>query len=297
MLYQHVPVLLNEVLKYLHPVSGQKFIDGTLGGASYTIALARAVGEEGQVISLDLDSAALANASKKIEQMNLKNIKLVSSNFKNIIKVVASNFPAGTKFDGMVADLGLSSAQLDDTKRGFSFQSNRPLDMSFGDETAISTVEIVNTYSRERLSTLFKDSGVGVWGKILADRIVLARKKKRLTSTNDLLELITQVAPRRYQSDRHPATLIFQALRLETNGERESLKEFLSASWKLLKNGGVLAIVSFHSGEDGVVKDFFRNNSKRWQILTPHPIIAGQAELNANPRARSAKLRVARLLN
>ena len=295
--YRHVPVMLKQVLNYLQPQSGQNFIDATLGGASYTLSLAQAVGSRGKILSLDLDPLAIANAQKLINYQGLQNIKLVLGNFKNIIKIVADNFSSEILWDGLVADLGLSSAQLDDYQRGFSFKSKRPLDMSFGPEVVIPTIDIVNNYSASKLSLLFQDSGANLkWANSLAELIVKTRRNKKLLTTNDLLSLITQVTPRRNYFDHNSAAIVFQALRMETNGEKLALRELLQASVDLLKVGGLLVVVSFHSGEDRIVKNFLKNNGHQWQIITPHPLRPDQAELNANPRSHSAKLRVARLL-
>ncbi|MFA6995037.1 MAG: 16S rRNA (cytosine(1402)-N(4))-methyltransferase RsmH [Patescibacteria group bacterium] len=292
--YFHVPVMLKETLEYLQPKSGQKFIDGTLGGASYTLALAAAVGEKGKVVSLDLDELALKNAALEIAKNKFNNVILVSGNFKNIKKIIADRFPPSTRFDGFVLDLGLSSAQLDDETRGFSFKGERPLDMSFGTENERSTEQIINQYPLLELTRIFSEYGEERWAYRLAQAVVAARRVKRFKTTSDLVSLIETVSPVRYHSKIHPATKIFQALRMETNEELSALSTVLPAALELLKPTGRLVVVSFHSGEDRIVKRFFKD-SVSLQILTKKPIVPTAAEINMNPRARSAKLRVAAL--
>lgn len=294
--YSHVPVMLKEALEYLQPKSGQKFIDGTLGGASYTLSLAAAVGEKGKVVSLDLDESALKNAALVIAKNKLNNVILISGNFKNIKEIIADRFPVGTKFDGFVLDLGLSSAQLEDETRGFSFKGERPLNMSFGTENERSTEQIINQYSLSELARVFSEYGEERQAYHLAQAVVAARRVKRFKTTSDLVHLIENVVPVRYHSKIHPATKIFQALRMETNEELSALSAVLSAALELLKPAGRLVVVSFHSGEDRIVKRFFKNSASL-QILTKKPVVPTVAEININPRARSAKLRAATLKN
>ncbi len=292
MVYAHQPVMLKEVLHYLQAQAGQKFIDGTLGGAGYTLALAQAVGSTGQILALDLDELAIQNAQAEIKKNKLNNIVLVRSNFKNIKRVVTDNFPPQTKFAGLVLDLGLSSAQLNDESRGFSFQGRRPLKMSFGAGGERSTIEIVNKYSFSELARVFQEAGERNWSEALAQEIIIARKSKVLQTTADLVQIIKQVIPQNSNVKINSATKVFQALRLETNQELEALAEVLLASLEVLELGGRLVIVSFHSGEDRLVKHFFKDN-RNLQIITKKPISPGAAEVNINPRARSAKLRAA----
>jgi len=292
MTYSHVPVMLKEVLEYLQAKPGQKFIDGTLGGAGYTLALAKAVGKSGKILSFDLDELAIKNAEIEIARSKLDNVTLVLDNFKNVKKVVADLLPLKTKFDGFVLDLGLSSAQLDDEQRGFSFKGERPLDMSFGKKNTRSTEEIINNYSVVELTRIFLEYGEERAAYRLAQAIVNARKIKSLKSTTDLINLIETVIHSRYQSKLNPATKIFQALRMETNEELDVLSAVLPDVLELLKPGGRLVVVSFHSGEDRIVKRFFKD-SDRLRILTNKPVVPGMVEINTNPRARSAKLRAA----
>lgn len=288
--------MLSEVLEYLQPKSGQKFIDGTLGGAGYTLAISKEVGEKGLVLSTDMDQMAISNAQNKIEKLKLKNIVLVNDNFKNLAQIVKDKFPSGTKFDGIVFDLGLSSAQLDDEKRGFSFKSSGPLDMAFGPSSEISTEEIINSYPLLELTRIFKEYGEERQAYRYAKAIVEARKTLRIRTTSDLVSIIEKLYPPRFYHKIHPATKIFQALRIETNNELGSLIQVLPDAVSLLKPGGKLVLISFHSGEDRIVKRFFKSITDI-KILTKRPLIPRDSELMSNPRARSAKMRVAEKIN
>jgi len=310
MSYSHQAVLLETVLSYLEPQAGQWFIDGTLGGAGYTIALATAVGSSGRVLALDLDDLALENARQKFSALGLNNVSLIKGNFRNLINIAQSEFGPEQKWSGLVLDLGLSSAQIDDQDRGFSFQGNRPLDMSFGGEefAAVKTTTIVNRYPLAKLAAIISEYGNEPQAWSLAKKIVRARKKTEIKTTAQLLEITGLNRP--FRGKTHPATKLFQALRMETNQEKKALEEVLAASLKLLAPGGKLVVVSFHSGEDRIVKEFIRRESrtcicpptapvcicehqKQFNLLTKKPVIADLAENSRNPRARSAKLRAA----
>lgn len=284
--------MLNEVLEYLKPRPGQKFVDCTLGGAGYTLALAEKIGSTGQLVGIDLDDLAIKNATAEIKLRQLVNIVLVQDNFKNLKKIVSEKFPEATKLDGIVFDLGLSSAQLDDEARGFSFKGERPLDMAFGASTTGSTEQIINESPLLELTRIFRDYGEEKRAYQIAKAIVNERKEKRIKTTADLVAIIEKVVPFRYHVKIHPATRIFQALRMETNEELLVLSEVLPAAIELLKPGGRIVVVSFHSGEDRIVKRFFKS-ATNLQILTKRPLIPTETETVDNPRARSAKLRAA----
>jgi len=292
MIYQHTPVMLSEILEYLQPKTGKKYIDCTLGGAGYTIAIAKLVGGKGQVIGIDLDELAISNAQALINEQKLQNITLINDNFKNLETIISENISAEAKFDGIVFDLGLSSAQLDDEVRGFSFKGERPLDMSFGPANQKSTEEIVNHYDLLELTRVFREYGEEKHAYRIAKAIVAARRLQRLRTTADLVKVIEEAIPFRYQSKIHPATRVFQALRMETNEELISLAEVLPGAIKLLKPHGRLVVVSFHSGEDRIVKRFLKGETNI-KILTKRPLIPTETETENNPRARSAKLRAA----
>jgi 16S rRNA (cytosine1402-N4)-methyltransferase len=303
-MYRHIPVMLKEVLKVLEPKSGEIMIDGTLGGGGYTRALAEKVGPTGKVLGIDLDKLAIANAKKFIKEQDLHNIKLVQGNFGDLEAIVPAHFK---KVDGIVLDLGLSSAQLDDPRRGFSFLRHAPVNMGFGDETKEDTSVILNKYRAEDLAKIIKEYGEEKFANSIAKKIIEARPIK---DTAELLEAIGRGIPAaaKRQSKIHWATKTFQALRIATNRELESLEKFLPQAVKLLKPNGRLAIVSFHSLEDRIVKNYFRQEAKdclcppqlpicvcghkaKIKIITKNALVASEAEVKDNPRARSAKLR------
>lgn len=282
--------MLAEILEYLNPSAGQCYIDCTLGGAGYSIALAEKVGPTGKVLGIDLDELAINNAHRQLLEKKLKNVVLVNDNFKNLKTIAAENFPKGV--DGVVFDLGLSSAQLDDETRGFSFKGDRPLDMAFGPKNSRSTADIINEYSLLELTEIFREYGEERRAYQIAKAIVSSRKEKSLKTTGDLLSVIEKVVPFRHYSKINPATKIFQALRMETNEELTVLKEVLPEAVKILKPGGRLVVVSFHSGEDRIVKRFLKDNPEV-KVLTKRPLVAQEEETAVNSRARSAKLRAA----
>jgi len=293
-MYEHVPVMLSEVMTQLQVKPGSLVIDGTLGGGGYTLALAHAVGNKGKVLSIDLDDLALKNAKEILGAKKIKNVQLVKDNFKNIKEVVEEAFGQGVKVDGIVVDLGLSSAQLADEKRGFSFQGDRPLDMAFG-EDGLDTVKIINFYPLTELTRIFREYGEEKFAYQIAKKIVSFRREKKISDTKELRELIVSSVPGRFRHQAiHPATRVFQALRMETNQELSALKQFLPSALDLLAPRGRLVVVSFHSGEDRIVKNFFRDHGRdELLVLTKKPLVPTPTEIQVNPRSRSAKLRAA----
>jgi 16S rRNA (cytosine1402-N4)-methyltransferase len=308
MSYKHIPVLLNEVMEALNPQAGQTYIDCTLGGASYTKALAQVLGKKGRVIAIDADEMAIKNAESIIKKNNFQNVTLVHNNFRNLADI-AEEYDLN-EVDGIVFDLGLSSAQLDDESRGFSFQGDRPLDMAFGVGEVISTQKIINSSPLSELTRIFRELGEYPQAYRLAKEIIVARKHETIKTTKELVDIIIKITPARFLKTKiHPATRVFQALRLATNDESASLKDALVATLDILKVGGRLAVVSFHSGEDRIVKQWLKRESldcicpseapvcvcghkARFKPIIRKPLMAGEQELKANPRSRSAKLRV-----
>ncbi len=311
MQYKHISVMLREVLEAMHPEAGDNFIDGTLGGAGYTIELAKRILPEGKVLSIDLDNLAIQNAKNKLKEEELDNLIIVQDNFRNMKEIVQKNWlEGGASFSGIVLDLGLSSAHLDDKERGFSFQFDTPLKMEFG-KAEETTEEIVNNWSEKDLSRVIREYGEEKYAYKIAQAIVDKRKEKTIKTTGELVEVVGEAVPAFYKRKRiHFATKTFQALRMATNGELESLEEVLPQALDLLAPGGRLAIVSFHSLEDRIVKNFLRqeskdclcpkeapicqcNHEKKINIITRKALMPTQEEIKINPRARSAKLRVA----
>ncbi len=289
--YSHVPVMLKEAIEYLRIRLSGNYIDGTLGGGSYSGLISEKIGSRGSLISIDLDPLAIENFLKN----NLKNVIVVNDNFANVEKIAIEN-KKRQKFDGIVVDLGLSSAQLDDRDRGFSFLNNSKLDMSFGPDSENDTSFIVNSYSVKDLERIIREYGQESWARKIANNIVFSRKKKKISTTQELVHIINSAIPRKFWSRKiHPATKTFQALRIETNGELDNLKKFLPLAVKLLKKGGRLVVISFHSLEDRIVKNFFRDLSREEssviKILNPKPLVPTEEEISRNFRSRSAKLR------
>ncbi len=300
--------MLKEALDFLQPKKDGYYIDCTLGGAGYTQLLSKIVGNKGGVLAIDLDQKAIDNAKEK----EMSNVVFVKDNFGNLAEIVENNFPVKTFFDGIVMDLGLSSAQLDDPERGFSFLREGDLDMSFdGRGSQNSTGQIVNTYKKEKLKEIISVYGEEKFAAKIAEKIVEERRKNPITDSLHLAKIIAAAMPSSTRREGiNPATKTFQALRIETNRELESLKKVLPAAVSLLKSGGKLVVVSFHSLEDRIVKNFFKKESldclcppelpvcrcghkASLKILTKKPVQAGEEEISANPRSRSAKLRAA----
>jgi 16S rRNA (cytosine1402-N4)-methyltransferase len=306
----HTPVMLKEVIDNLQVKKGDFCIDGTLGAMGYTRQLLKEVGKEGKVLSLDLDEKAIAEANKIKKEENLDNLIIEHSNFKNIKEVVKKHFPLQQKFNCIVVDLGLSSDQLYDQDRSFSFQSDASLDMAFSRKKLNDTQKIVNDYSQKELERIIKDYGEERFAKSISTNIVKERKKKAIKSGKDLQNLIAKTIPTRFwPKNVNVATKTFQALRIATNEELQNLEEFLPSAIELLKPAGRLAVLSFHSLEDRIVKHYFKKEAKdclcppevpicvcghkaKIQIIKPKGIIASKKELKRNPRARSARLRI-----
>jgi 16S rRNA (cytosine1402-N4)-methyltransferase len=311
--YKHTPVMLAEVMSYLQPQTGGNFIDCTLGGGGYTKALLDRVGKKGKIISIDADELAINNAKKNL--VNYHNLILVNNNFKNL-KAIIDEILENRKseiFNGVVFDLGLSSAQLEDRSRGLSFRVDAPLNMSFGGKAdGKNTTEIVNKHSEQELARIIWQYGEERYANKIAQRIVNTRKLKTIKTTSELVDVISRSVPASYRNNQkiHFATRTFQALRIATNSEIENLTKALPQAKNLLLPGGRIVIVSYHSLEDRVVKNFFRQESRNCvcpplapicnchhkpnlKIITKKPILPKDKEITANPRARSAKMRVA----
>ncbi|MEK7139534.1 MAG: 16S rRNA (cytosine(1402)-N(4))-methyltransferase RsmH [Patescibacteria group bacterium] len=305
----HQPVLLTAIMEYLKPAPGQCIIDCTLGGGGYTTALARAVGPTGQVFALEIDPDAIARATASGLP---DNVVVINASFKDLAHVFQQriNHPV----DAVVLDLGLSSDQLVDPTRGFSFASHGPLDFRFDPATSSLTgFEIIDTWSAAQLAELFRTLGDERLAGPIAFAIVKQRQTEPVTTTSQLAIVIEGVYAKHFKkpSRLHPATKVWQALRLAVNDELGALRAALPAAVEILRPGGKLAVVAFHSGEDRIVKEFFRQASRdcRCQsdapvcqcggqqatltVVTKKPVRPSPTEIAANPRARSAKLRVA----
>ena len=285
----HVPVLMAEVLQSLQPQPGQVLVDGTLGAGGHTLAMAEKLGDSGIVLSLDRDPEALAAA-----EINLKGrrVMVAQSNFCDLPEVLAEvEIP---HVHGILLVLGLSSDQLADHDRGFSFDAPGPLDLRFDPAYGEPAYRLINRLSAENLSNIIHEFGEERFARRIARAIVEQRKKQPIETATDLAQLLRRVIPHRPHGERiNPATRTFQALRIAVNDELRSLEIALRRLPDCLEFGGRLAIISYHSLEDRRVKEAFRNDP-RLEILTLQPIRPSQAEVSRNPRSRSAKLRVAR---
>lgn len=311
MVFPHIPVLLNEVIDFLAPQKNQNFIDCTLGTGGHAEAILMENGPRGKLLAIDLDEEALKLSTKRLEKYKNRVI-FVQENFKNIKRIVYEY--KFDQVDGVLLDLGLSSLQLGSEKRGFSFQKKGSLDMRFaglGEEKGnLTAYKIINFYSEKELEIIFKEFGEEKFSKSIARNIVRFRKEKPIIDTFQLVEIIRRSVPGHYLHKKiHPATRIFQALRIVVNRELENLAAVLPQIIEILKPGGRLAVISYHSLEDRIVKQLFKREAKdclcppqlpicqcghkaQIKILTPKVIRPKTKEILINPRSRSAKMRV-----
>jgi 16S rRNA (cytosine1402-N4)-methyltransferase len=285
---EHVPVLLAEVVGWLAPMPGQTIVDGTLGAGGHTRAMAAAVGDHGSVIALDRDPAALATAECNLAGLP---VKLAHSSFSDLPEVLRE---IGVEHvDGILLDLGLSSDQLADEARGFSFQSTGPLDLRFDPTRGEPASRLVNRLSEPHLADLIYQYGEERYSRRIARAIIERRREREISSAADLAEIVRRAIPRgKHETRIDPATRTFQALRIAVNDELRSLDIALERLPDCLRPSARLAIISFHSLEDRRVKEAFRDDP-RLKNLTRKPIRPSEPELVVNPRSRSAKLRVA----
>ena len=282
----HTPVMLEEVLSLLDPKSGKSYLDATLGYAGHTLALLEA---GASVTGIDQDASMLKLAGDRVAEAGFaKQITLIHDSFSHALSELASQ---KTTFDGIIFDLGVSSYQLDTPERGFSFRYDAPLDMRMDvDRQSVTAADLVNGLGVRELEELFTILGEERAAKKLAQGICEIRKLSPIKTTSTLAGVIESIIPR--AGHLHPATKVFQALRMAVNSEREQLKAALPSALSCLLPGGVLVVISFHSLEDKIVKDFITDSGA--EILTKKPLVPSETEISSNPRARSAKLRALR---
>lgn len=294
----HIPVLLQEVVMGLAPKPGEAILDATVGGGGHSEALCRAVSGNATFICLDADEDAIERSRKRLERCGCT-FSFYRTNYRHLDKALSESGISG--INRALFDLGLSSFQLDSPVagggRGFSFMRDEPLLMTFwkpsGGEGELTAKTIVNEWSEDTLAAILESYGDEKHARRIAERIAEARKRKPITTTLELANIVESVVKKRGRL--HPATKTFQALRIAVNDEFQSLKEGLSKAWSRLLPGGRIAVISFHSIEDRVVKNFFKELATEGagKVLTKKPIVPSERETKENPRSRSAKLRIA----
>ncbi len=290
----HVPVLLQEVIDSLDLKPGQTIVDGTVNRGGHARVIAPLVGESGWVIGIDQDPDALADAKKHLESLPAR-ITLLKGNFRDLPKLLAE--VGVNQVDGILLDIGFSSDQIESSGKGFSFQKDEPLAMTFGDpkESLVTADDVVNTWAEESLSDIIHGFGEESFARKIAHQIVLAREVAPIKTTFDLVEVIRAAVPVWQTKKRlHFATKTFQAIRMAVNDELGALKQGMESSIQVLKPGGRLAIISFHSLEARLIKDYFKQLAKEGvvSLINKKAIQAGREEELSNPRSRSAQLRV-----
>lgn len=273
----HIPVLKKEVIEGLNPKEDENFIDATfhMGGHSQLILEKT----KGKILGIEIDEDIFKKAKEKFKDN--KRVILINDSYVNLEKIVEGN--DFKNVSGILFDVGMSSWHIDESKRGFTFKKNEPLNMLFKKE-GTSAEEIVNTYTKDELERIFRDYGEEKKARKIAEEILKARKEKPIKTTFELINVLAQ--------SYHALPRIFQALRIEANKELENLRETLPQALKVLKSGGRLLVISFHSGEDRIVKQFIKENKDKIGSLNKKPIVPGMEEIKQNPRSRSAKLRI-----
>ncbi len=280
---EHYPVMKEEVLKYLNIKNGGIYIDATCGHGGHSRYILEA-GKNVTLYGLDKDIEAVRDASEKLS--GFANFRAIHTGYESMDKLLAKEGIAGV--DGILMDLGFSSNQIQDGERGFSFQTEGPLDMRYDRTASLTAADIVNRWSRNDLVWLFENYGEVEKAGRFVSALVERRRKKHFETTTELSDFILKYC--RFRKKIHPATKFFMALRIATNDEIETIKQGLTKATAALKSGGRLVVISFHSLEDRIVKHFFRR-SESLSVLTKKPVTAGEEELSVNPESRSAKLR------
>jgi len=293
----HIPVLLKEVIDNLNPQSGEIFVDGTVNRGGHAKELANYLGKKGILIGIDQDSQALAEAKDNLKDVPAK-IILINGNFRNISELVKN---AGVeKIDAVLLDIGFSSNQMENSGRGFSFKTDEPLNMSFSLEQKdgiFTAKDMINDWDENNLADVVYAYGEETFSRKIAKAIVEARQEGEIKTTGQLVEIIKKAVPAWYTKRRiHFATKTFQALRMTVNDELGALKDGLTGAWELLKPNGRLGVISFHSLEARIIKEFMKDKkvSGEGEMVVKKAVKPGREEVLANPRSRSAQLRVIR---
>jgi 16S rRNA (cytosine1402-N4)-methyltransferase len=282
----HVPVLLAETLELLAVRPGGMWVDGTVGLGGHAAAVLRASSPDGRLLGLDRDGETLARARARLAEFGGR-ARLEKSDLREIPERLGDE-----RADGILLDLGVSSVQLDEKERGFSFQAEGPLDMRMDRSAGPTAADLVNRMRERDLADLLYEYGEEPASRRIARAIVFARERQRITTTTELADIVRRAAPRARRGGLHPATRTFQALRIRTNQELLGLGEAIERAATSLKPGGRMAVIAFHSLEDRAAKEAFRSLAARgFRLLTKKPVRPTEAEVRVNPRARSARLR------
>lgn len=292
----HIPVLLHETIEGLLPKKGGVYIDCTVNRAGHSLVLAEAIGKKGTLICIDLDQDALAEAEKKLRALkNAPTLHFVHSNFRHVASIIKDL--KIEHVDGVMADLGLSSQELDSSKRGFSFRFDEPLYMTFNaspDDDMITAYDIVNSWSESTIADILYGFADERYSRRIAHAIIEARKEEEIKTTHQLVSIIRYAVPTAYRHGAtHFATKTFQALRMAVNDELGSIQEMIDSLPQILKQGGRCSIITFHSTEDRIVKQALRKHEETLTIINKKAIVPSKEELENNPRSRSAQLRIA----
>lgn len=304
--FKHYTVMKNEAVDALECKDGLVYVDCTLGGGGHSELILQRISPNGRLIAFDIDDDAIRAASERLK--DYKNLTIVKSSYTNI-KDVLKNLGIEKITGGVLFDLGASYHQLTKAERGFSFSKDAPLDMRFDMESDFSAYDVVNTYSEDELVRIFSEYGEERFSKRIAKAIVEIRKRKKIETTLELAQLVIDSTPK-IKSSVHPATRVFQAIRIEVNHELQNVKNTLNDVLDLLGFGAIMSVISFHSLEDRIVKHLFKYHSQRChcdknqmicncpppilELVNKKPIMASEEEIKENPPSRSAKLRVAR---
>lgn len=307
--FKHYTVMKQEAVDALECKNGLVYVDCTLGGGGHSELILKRISPDGRLIAFDIDDEAIEAASKRLE--GYKNLTIVKSSYTNIKKVLHS-LGIEKITGGVLFDLGASYHQFNKAERGFSFSKEAPLDMRFNQDSDFSAYDVVNDYSEKELVRIFSEYGEERFSKRIAKAIIEQRKIKKIETTTELADLIVKSTPH-VKSSIHPATRVFQAIRIEVNQELQNVKNTLNDVLDLLDVGAIISVISFHSLEDRIVKHLFKYHSQRChceknqmictcpppklELVNKKPITASEEEISENPPSRSAKLRIARCIN
>ena len=296
----HIPVLPKEILEYFHLIENQTnpvFLDGTAGERGHSELILKEF-PSAKLILNDRDSIMLTRASERLKNFSGRFFPL-EGNFSDVSTTEIEERIGFPKVDGILLDLGISTFHLTSSERGFSFKNEEYLDMRLDENGKLTAFEVLNKYKAEKLSQIFREYGEENWTKKIVEKILLVRKKNPIRTTLDLAKLVESVIPRKFWPDKtHPSFRVFQAVRIEVNNELGHIKSGIENLSSLLNSGGILCVISFHSLEDRIVKQVFKEKMRDglFSILTKKPITPTEEEIKVNPSSRSAKLRVLKAL-